>query len=120
MNAAQYRDHLLKSIPSASIASGGTHINCRCFYCPDSSNPSNKHFYISIPKNDTEPSLYYCHKCHASGVVTYKHLIQWNAYDESKSNSKYIFFDRCVQLFKKHTRKYEICRSGYSKCFIPR
>lgn len=83
MNAAQYRDHLLKSIPSASIASGGTHINCRCFYCPDSSNPSNKHFYISIPKNETEPSLYYCHKCHASGVVTYKHLIQWNAYDES-------------------------------------
>lgn len=82
MNTSQYRDHLLKMIPSASIASGGKVINCRCFFCPDSRNPSNKHMYISIPQTPTEPSLYYCHKCHASGVVTYKNLIEWEIYDE--------------------------------------
>ena len=83
MNSGHYKDYLLNSIPSASIASGGKVINCRCFYCPDSKNPNNKHFYISIPQEENEPSLYYCHKCHTSGVVTYKNLIDWNIYNEN-------------------------------------
>lgn len=83
MNSNQYRDHLLKMIPSARSASGGTVVNCRCFYCPDSSNPNSAHMYISIPQSDDDPSLYYCHKCHAAGLVTYKTLIEWDVYDDN-------------------------------------
>lgn len=83
MDTGHYRDYLLKAIPSASIASGGRVINCRCFCCPDSRNPSSKHMYISIPQSKDEPSLYYCHKCHASGVMTYKKLIEWDIYEDS-------------------------------------
>lgn len=83
MNSEIYRNYLLRSIPTASSASGGSVVNCRCFFCPDSKNPSSKHFYISIPRSDNEPSLYYCHKCHSKGVVTYKKLIEWDIYDDS-------------------------------------
>ena len=82
INPELYRNHLLRTIPTASKASGGRVVNCRCFYCPDSKNPSSKHFYISIPQNEQEPSLYYCHKCHASGVVDYKKLIEWDIYED--------------------------------------
>lgn len=83
MNSTQYRDFLINAIPKAVSASGGRVVNCRCFYCPDSRNPNSKHFYISVPQNDYEPSLYYCHKCHCSGVVTYKNLIEWDIYNEN-------------------------------------
>lgn len=81
MNYDQYRTFLNNIIPTAKIVSGGSHINCRCFYCSDSKNPKSAHFYISIPSNENEPSLYYCQKCHASGVVTYKTLLEWGIYD---------------------------------------
>lgn len=83
MNTDQYRDFLLARIPTASLASGGRMINCKCLYCPDSKDPRTKHFYISIPQSEDEPSLYYCHKCHSSGVVSYKKLIEWDIYDEN-------------------------------------
>ena len=82
MNFDQYRDYLLRSIPTAKPASGGRVVNCRCFYCPDSRDPRSKHFYISIPQNDEEFSFYYCHKCQSSGIVTYKKLIEWGIYQE--------------------------------------
>lgn len=81
-NIDQYRKFLLSNIPSATIASGGRFINCRCFNCPDSSDPRSKHFYIHIPENDNDPSWYYCHKCHCSGIVTHKTLIEWGIYNE--------------------------------------
>lgn len=83
MDIGIYVKFLLSHIPTASPASGGKVINCRCFECPDSKDPRSKHFYISIPQNPNEPSLYYCHKCHCSGVVTYKKLIEWGIYEES-------------------------------------
>ena len=83
MDTNRYREYLLNVIPTAKTASGGSVINCRCFNCPDSRDPKSKHFYISIPRNPDEPSLYYCHKCHCSGVVTYKKLIEWGIYEES-------------------------------------
>ena len=83
MNVDQYRQLLLKKIPTAKVASGGKVVNCRCMYCPDSKNPSSKHFYISIPPDDKTPSLYYCHLCHNSGVVSYEKLIEWDIFDES-------------------------------------
>ena len=81
MNIERYRDFLLASVPSAKIASGGTEINCRCFYCPDSSDPKSRHFYISIPRSEDEPSMYDCKLCHSSGVVTNRTLMDWGVYD---------------------------------------
>ena len=81
-NSEEYRKFLLSNIPSASLASGNRFINCRCFNCPDSSDPRSKHFYIHIPENDNDPSWYYCHKCHCSGLVTHKTLIEWGIYNE--------------------------------------
>ena len=75
MDSKIYREYLLSMIPSASSVSGGKEINCRCFYCPDSFDKSHGHFYISIPKDKNEPSLYHCFKCQASGIVTHKSLI---------------------------------------------
>lgn len=82
MDIKKYKEYLLSVISSAKLASGGRVINCRCFECPDSRDPKSKHFYISIPQSEDEPSLYYCHKCHCSGVVTYRTLIDWGIYDD--------------------------------------
>ena len=82
MNSDAYREFLLKSIPTAVSASGGKEVNCRCLFCPDSRDPKSKHMYISIPQSDSEPSLYNCYKCHNSGIVTYKKLIEWDIYDD--------------------------------------
>lgn len=81
MDFKQYRDLLLSSIPTAVSASGGNFVTCRCFYCPDGKDPKSKHMYIAIPKNDNEVSWYYCHKCHASGIVTNEVLMKWGVYD---------------------------------------
>lgn len=82
INADKYRKFLLSRIPTAVSASGGKVINCRCFECPDGKSINSKHFYISIPQSKDEPSLYYCHKCHCGGVVSYKKLIEWDIYEE--------------------------------------
>lgn len=77
-----YRNYLLDSIPSAKKASGGSVINCRCMECPDSRDPKSAHMYISIPFENDKPSLYYCHKCNCSGIVTHNTLIRWGLYDK--------------------------------------
>ena len=82
MNSNRFREFLLSHIPNAKPASGGSLVNCRCMYCGDSKNIRSKHFYISIPQDDTTPSLFYCHLCHASGVTSYKRLLEWNIYDD--------------------------------------
>ena len=104
MNIDQYKEYLLSSIPTASLASGGRVINCRCFNCPDSKNPKSKHFYISIPQSSNEPSLYYCHKCHCSGVVTYKTLIEWGIHNEQIAGQLVEHNKNCSM--KQSNRKY--------------
>ena len=107
MDIQNYKNFLMSVIPSAKPASGGKFINCRCFNCPDSADPSHRHMYIKIPENQNEPSWYYCHLCHSSGVITHKTLIQWNIYNEtvaidliehnkkcSKSKKNIKFYDR--------------------------
>lgn len=81
MNSDDYRNFLLGSIPGARKASGGKEVLCRCRYCPDSRNPTHAHFYISIPQSPDEPSFFNCYKCHSSGIVTNKTLIEWGIYD---------------------------------------
>ena len=82
MDWDKFTNFLLSSIPSAKKASGGKVINCRCMECPDSRDPKSAHFYISIPRDNKKPVLYYCHKCGCSGIVTYKSLIAWNIYNQ--------------------------------------
>ena len=101
-----YRSHLLNSIPTAIIASGGRQINCRCFFCPDGKSASSKHFYISIPQNEKEPSLYYCHKCHSSGVMNYKKLIEWDIYNDEVAIELINHNKHCdVNSMRKYTDK---------------
>ena len=82
MDIQNYKNFLMTVIPSAKPASGGRFINCRCFNCPDSADPSHGHMYIKIPDNQEEPSWYYCHLCHCTGVITHKTLIQWNIFND--------------------------------------
>ena len=83
VDSSYYGEFLKTNIPTARYASGGKEILCRCFYCPDSADMSSAHFYIQIPQNKNEVSKFYCHKCHTSGYVTHKVLIQWGIYDDS-------------------------------------
>lgn len=82
MNTTAYKEFLLANIkPWAKEASGGRMIICRCFYCSDSKHQNHGHFYISIPQNGKEPSLFYCQKCKTGGVVTQAKLLEWGTYD---------------------------------------
>lgn len=81
MNIENYTNFLLSSLPNARLVSGGKEILTRCQYCPDSKDKRHGHFYISIPQNENEPSLFNCYKCHSSGVVTNKTLLEWGIYD---------------------------------------
>ena len=74
-----YREFLLNNLPFAKVASGRSEVICKCMYCPD--NGSHHHMYISIPKNQGEPSKYNCFKCGSKGWVTYRKLIEWNIFD---------------------------------------
>lgn len=104
MDIKSYKEYLLSVIPSAVPASGGKFINCRCFYCPDSIDPRSKHFYIAIPQNKDEPSWYYCHKCHCTGIVTHRKLIDWGIYTEEAGSFLYNHNINCSH--KKGNRKY--------------
>ena len=105
MDMNHYRDYLLRTMTGARIASGGKMINCRCKYCPDSKNPEHAHMYISIPSQEGEPSLYYCHKCHASGLVSYKTLIEWDIYDDQIAIDLIRYNKECsiYSSFRKYT-----------------
>ena len=82
MNSKEYSIFLQTHIkPWCVPASGGKVVKCRCFYCSDSSNIDHGHFYISIPENENDVSLFYCQKCKVGGVVTSKKLIEWDIFD---------------------------------------
>lgn len=81
LNSEEYIDFLTSNIkPFANLVAGRKEINCRCFYCADSSNIRKGHFYISVPKED-DPSMFYCQKCHAHGIVTNDKLIEWGIFN---------------------------------------
>lgn len=83
LDSERYVDFLVNNIkPFAKLVAGRKEINCRCFYCADSSNMRKGHFYISVPSED-EPSYFYCQKCHAQGIVTNDKLIEWGLYNSS-------------------------------------
>ena len=81
LNSEEYVDFLTSHIkPFAYPVAGRREVNCRCFYCADSSNMRKGHFYISVPKED-EPSFFYCQKCHAHGIVTNDKLMEWGIFN---------------------------------------
>lgn len=90
--------------PWARPASGGRVINCRCFYCADSKNRNHGHFYISIPQDTSTPSLFYCQKCGARGIVTADKLTNWQVYDSNMAISLTNFNNMVLSL--PQNRKY--------------
>ena len=77
----EYISFLQSTITSAKPVAGGREVLCRCFYCPDSTDPTHGHMYISVPQNADEPSEFHCKKCGAAGYVTTNRLIEWGIYD---------------------------------------
>lgn len=100
MNFDNYREFLLSNIPTAKNASGNKFIACRCFYCPDGKSHDSRHFYIYIPQNDDEPSWYYCHKCHNSGIVTNRTLLEWGIYNNDIGEDLIYHNRKCSKLTK--------------------
>jgi len=100
MDSKNYKDFLLSSIPTAREASGGKFISCRCFYCPDGKHKDSRHFYIHIPQSNDDPSWYYCHKCHNSGIVTNKTLLEWGIYDNSIGQDLIYHNNKCARVTK--------------------
>lgn len=90
-----FSKYILSKVPSASLASGNTVIWCRCFECPDSENINSKHFYISLPQDANTPFLYYCHKCHCSGMVTYDKLLEWDIFDPQIASQLVEYNNNC-------------------------
>lgn len=83
LDSEKYVNFLVNNIkPFANLVAGRKEINCRCFYCADSSNMRKGHFYISVPSED-EPSYFYCQKCHAQGIVTNDKLIEWGLFNSN-------------------------------------
>ena len=78
-----YRDFLLSHIPGARRAGGNKEVLIRCRYCPDSKDMKQAHMYLSIPQGKDEVPYYYCQKCRAKGIVTYKKLMEWGIYDDT-------------------------------------
>lgn len=60
---------IFENVPEAETGSAGKELIFRCRFCGDSTNPNHKHFYMSLPTEDT-PSLFRCWKCNARGVTT--------------------------------------------------
>ena len=77
----EFRNFMLNAIPGSKLVSGGKEILCRCKYCPDSSNPEHAHMYIHIPDSKDDIAVFNCFKCHTSGIIDSRRLIEWGIYD---------------------------------------
>ena len=102
MDFNDYKQFLLSNIPTAKEASGGKFIACRCFYCPDGKSRDSRHFYIHIPESNDDPSWYYCHKCHNSGIVDNKTLLSWGIYDNNIGQQLIYHNKKCAKSVKNH------------------
>ena len=65
-----YINAIKSIIPTAKVASGGKELVIRCPFCGDSKNLRHAHFYISVPQNQEEISMYQCKRCPNKGIVT--------------------------------------------------
>lgn len=80
INRDLYREFLKQNMYGATVQAGGDEVVCKCKYCPDDGD--HYHMNISIPKTEADLSFFNCWKCHTSGVVTYKKLLEWGLYDQ--------------------------------------
>lgn len=110
IDTSSYTDFLLKHLPNAKLASGGSEVNCKCLYCDDRS----RHLYISIPKKSTDPSLFNCFRCGTKGIVTDRVLQEWNIYDDSIAISL-INHNKGIKTVGNQTRKVAGLSNMYAK-----
>ena len=82
MNTDNYIRFLLTHFKNAKVVKSGKGVSCRCPECPDGKDPRSRHFGITIPQSNTEPSVYHCFKCHCRGIITYTKLLEWGLFDE--------------------------------------
>lgn len=80
INSDYYKNYLKQNLPVAKEASGGKEVYCKCRYCNDGKSSDHGHMYISIPRDIGDISVYYCQKCHSSGIVDNRTLIDWGIY----------------------------------------
>lgn len=64
-----YINMIRSIIPTAKTGSNNTEIIVRCPFCGDSKILSHAHFYMSVPSNGEDISMYHCKKCLAKGIV---------------------------------------------------
>ena len=117
MDFKNYKEFLLSNISTARPASGGKFIACRCFYCPDGKSRDTRHFYISIPDKNDEPSWYYCHKCHSSGIVSHRTLLEWGIYDPDIATELSSHNAKCSR-YKKNSKYYDQTKLNISNNII--
>ena len=118
MNNENYINFLLTHFKNPKLVKMGKEVSCRCPECPDGKDPKSRHFGITIPQSETEPSLYHCFKCHCKGVITYQKLLEWDVFDDKialeitehnkkcstvSSNSKY--FNKSIYNLYNYTTK---------------
>ena len=103
--------YLLSVLPMSRVVSGGREILCRCKYCPDSDDITHAHMYIHIPQDKDDPAFFNCFKCHTSGIVTSKRLLEWGIYDAN--------FGEYLDLITKNAdRKGKL--NGYNRIVYPK
>lgn len=78
----EFIEFMKSSFPNVKLVSGGKEICMRCLYCPDSTDASHGHFYVKVPQDSNDPVLFNCFKCHTTGLVDSKRLIEWGVYDQ--------------------------------------
>lgn len=77
---------LLLQLPTARLVSGNKEVLLRCRYCPDSQKDMRSaHMYIKIPQQEGDLSLFNCYKCHTSGIVTHKKILEWGLYNDTET-----------------------------------
>ena len=83
----QFVNYFKTIIPGASLVSGGKELLIRCRYCMDSADPNHAHMYVHIPQSADDIPTFYCFKCHTSGVLDSRTLIEWGMYDPVMGNA---------------------------------
>ena len=108
----EFAEYIMRMIPGSRLVSGGKEILCRCRYCPDSNDPNHAHMYIHIPDAPDDAALFHCFKCHVSGLIDSRRLIEWGLYDpmiatniesinkKAKLSGKLIGYERVIYKFK--------------------
>lgn len=124
MDKNEYIGFLLSHFKNAKVVKGGRGVSCRCPECPDGKSADSRHFGITIPQTNTEPSVYNCFLCHCHGVVNYQKLLEWDVFEDkiaiditehnkncSKVSSNAKYYNKAIyNLYNYETRDDDLSR----------